>query len=131
MDHRYMTWFRACRAPAAAALWVALLSQSSVAETGDPVCGRRASYGCILCASRSCRDIRRRAAINAARTKRSCIVSGLFSDCNDAAIDAEDSGLLPDHQGGGTSTAFSLSYCIPDVVRPLIGSARFACVNVL
>ena len=86
MDHRYMAWFRACRAPAAATLSVALLSQSSVAETADPAMPgvhhalhfmrvtqlpRYSASGRHECGS-------------GGDAKRSCIVSGLFSDCNEA-----------------------------------------------
>jgi hypothetical protein len=114
MDRRYLTWFRACRAPAAAALSAALLSQSSVAETGNSAAvgahpelhfvrtaqlPRYSASGMHQCGS----------------DKHSCVVTGLFSDCNDAAITLRARDCCPTTAGGGTSTAFSLSYCIPDV----------------
>jgi|HubBroStandDraft_6_1064221.scaffolds.fasta_scaffold1483725_2 hypothetical protein len=117
MDHRYMAWFRACRAPAAAALSVALLSQSSVAETADPAMPgvhhalhfmrvtqlpRYSASGRHECGS-------------GGDAKRSCIVSGLFSDCNEAATTLRTRDCCPTTKDGGTSTAFSLSYCIPDL----------------
>jgi hypothetical protein len=117
MDHRYMAWFRACRGPAAAALSVALLSQSSVAEIGSPA------------ASNAYRGLRnthiaqlprysasgRHECGSGGDAKRSCIVSGLFSDCNEAASTLRTRDCCPTTKDGGTSTAFSLSYCIPDL----------------
>jgi hypothetical protein len=46
--------------------------------------------------------------------KHSCVVSGLFSDCNQAATSLRTLDCCPTTKGGGASTAFTLSYCIPD-----------------
>jgi hypothetical protein len=44
----------------------------------------------------------------------SCVVTGLFSDCNEAASSLRTRDCCPTSAGGGTSTAFTLTYCIPD-----------------
>jgi hypothetical protein len=44
----------------------------------------------------------------------SCVVTGLFSDCNEAASTLRTRDCCPTSAGGGTSTAFALTYCIPD-----------------
>jgi hypothetical protein len=113
MNHRYLAWFRACRAPAAAALSAALLVQSSVAETGSAAAAsphpglhflrtaqlpRYSASGLHQCGS----------------DKRSCVVSGLFNNCNDAAITLKARDCCPTTAGGGTSSSFALTYCIPD-----------------
>lgn len=46
--------------------------------------------------------------------KGSCVVSGLFSDCNQAATSLRTLDCCPSSKGGGASTAFTLTYCIPD-----------------
>jgi hypothetical protein len=46
--------------------------------------------------------------------KRSCVVTGLFSDCNQAETSLRTRDCCPTTKGGGTSTAFTLTYCIPD-----------------
>jgi hypothetical protein len=46
--------------------------------------------------------------------KHSCVVTGLFSDCNQAATSLRTQDCCPTSKGGGTSTAFTLTYCIPD-----------------
>jgi hypothetical protein len=50
-----------------------------------------------------------------AGTKQSCVVTGLFSDCNDAMMSLQTRDCCPTTKGGGTSTGFTLSYCIPDI----------------
>lgn len=44
----------------------------------------------------------------------SCVVTGLFSDCNEAASTLRTRDCCPTSGGGGTSTAFALTYCISD-----------------
>jgi hypothetical protein len=46
--------------------------------------------------------------------RHSCVVTGLFSDCNEAASSLRTRDCCPTSTGGGTSTAFTLTYCIPD-----------------
>jgi len=46
--------------------------------------------------------------------KHSCVVSGLFSDCNQATTSLRTRDCCPTSKGGGASTAFTLTYCIPD-----------------
>jgi hypothetical protein len=117
MDHRYTAWFRTCRAPAAAALWVALVSQSGVAQTGNPAASnayRELRYTPIAQLPRYSASGRHECG-SGGDAKRSCIVSGLFSDCNEAATTLRTRDCCPTTRDGGTSTAFSLSYCIPDL----------------
>jgi len=47
-------------------------------------------------------------------TGHSCVVSGLFNDCKTAAISLATRDCCPTTPGGGASTGFTLSYCIPD-----------------
>jgi hypothetical protein len=117
MDHRYLAWFRACRAPAAAALSAALLSQSSVAETGNPAAaGAHPELRLLHVVQLPRYSASGRHQCGAGDDpKRSCIVSGLFSDCNEAASVLRTRDCCPTTKGGGTSSAFSLSYCIPDL----------------
>lgn len=117
MDHRYLAWFRACRAPAAAALSVALLSQSSVAQTGnaDAAAGTHRELHMMRVAQLPRYTASGRHQCGSNDPKRSCVVSGLFSDCNDAATTLKVRDCCPTTKGGGTSSAFSMSYCIPDV----------------
>jgi hypothetical protein len=116
MNRRYLAWFRPCRAPAAAALSVALLSQSGVAETSNAAAAG-AHLGLHLMRSaqlpRYTASGRHQCGSNDA--KRSCVVTGLFSDCNDAAITLKARDCCPTTKDGGTSSAFSMSYCIPDI----------------
>jgi hypothetical protein len=117
MDRRYMAWFRALRAPAAAALSVALLSQSSVAETDKPAASnadRGLHYTRIAQLPRYSASGRHECG-SGGDPKPSCIVSGLFSDCNEAASTLRTRDCCPTTKDGGTSTAFALSYCIPDL----------------
>jgi len=46
--------------------------------------------------------------------KRSCVVTGLFSDCNQAETSLRTRDCCPTAKGGGTTTGFTLTYCIPD-----------------
>jgi hypothetical protein len=117
MDRRYLAWFRAGRAPAAAALLTALLAQSSVAETGNAAAASAHSGLHLMRAAQLPRYTAsgRHQCGSGDDAKRSCVVSGLFSDCNDAAITLKARDCCPTTKGGGTSSAFSLSYCIPDV----------------
>lgn len=46
--------------------------------------------------------------------KRSCVVTGLFTDCNDATIALQTRDCCPTTAGGGASSRFTLTYCIPD-----------------
>jgi hypothetical protein len=46
--------------------------------------------------------------------ERTCVVTGLFRDCNEAAMSLRTRDCCPTTKGGGKSRAFSLSYCIPD-----------------
>ena len=114
MKRRYQAWFRACRAPAIAALSAALLSQSSVAETGNPA---TAGVRHELHSQRMAQLPRYSASgrHQCGSDKRSCIVSGLFSDCNEAASVLRTRDCCPTTKSGGTSSAFSMSYCIPDL----------------
>jgi hypothetical protein len=48
---------------------------------------------------------------------RSCIVSGQFNDCNDATISLRTRDCCPTTRNGGSSTGFSLNYCIPESFR--------------
>jgi hypothetical protein len=46
---------------------------------------------------------------------RSCIVTGSgFSNCNDATIVLRTRDCCPTTPQGGTSSGFTLNYCIPD-----------------
>lgn len=51
---------------------------------------------------------------NGSGGQRSCVVSGLFSDCNEAAISLRTRDCCPTAKGGGKSTGFAITYCIPD-----------------
>jgi hypothetical protein len=117
MDRRYLAWFRACRAPAAAALSVALLSQSGVAETGNPAAaGAHSGLHFIRTAQLPRYTASGRHQCGSDKDpKRSCVVTGLFSDCNDAATTLKTRDCCPTTAGGGTSSAFYLTYCIPDI----------------
>jgi hypothetical protein len=48
----------------------------------------------------------------------SCVVSGSFSNCNDATITLRTRDCCPTTKNGGTSKGFALNYCIPDTLRP-------------
>jgi hypothetical protein len=114
MDRPYLARVRACRAPAAATLSVALLLQSSVAGTANPAAaGARPGLHVMRTAQLPRYSASGRHQCGS--DKRSCVVSGLFSDCNDATSTLKARDCCPTTAGGGTSTGFSLSYCIPDV----------------
>jgi hypothetical protein len=117
MHRRYWNWCRACRAPAAAALAVALLLQSSVAETGNagPAAARPGGYTLRAAQLPRYTASGRHQCGSGDDAKRSCIVTGLFSDCNEAATTLRTRDCCPTTKGGGTSTGFYLSYCIPDI----------------
>jgi hypothetical protein len=91
----------------AAPLSITLLSQSSVAETGNPAHLHRATTKMLgvgqphQCGSGN-------------DPKRSCVVTGLFSNCNDAEIPLKAWDCCPTTAGGGTSSAFYPIRCIPD-----------------
>lgn len=44
----------------------------------------------------------------------SCVVTGLFRDCNEATISLQTRDCCPTTAGGGKSSGFVMSYCIPD-----------------
>ena len=49
---------------------------------------------------------------------RSCVVTGSgFSNCNDASIFLKTRDCCPTTPTGGTSSGFTLNYCIPDRVQ--------------
>ena len=49
---------------------------------------------------------------------RSCVVAGSgFTNCNDATVVLQTRDCCPTTPAGGTSSGFTLNYCIPD--RPL------------
>jgi hypothetical protein len=46
---------------------------------------------------------------------RSCVVTGSgFSNCNDASINLQTRDCCPTTPKAGTSSGFTLNYCIPD-----------------
>jgi len=48
---------------------------------------------------------------------RSCVVTGSgFTNCNDASISLQTRDCCPTTRKGGTSSSFTLNYCIPDRV---------------
>jgi len=47
-------------------------------------------------------------------SSHSCVVTGLFRDCNEATISLQTRDCCPTTPGGGKSSGFTLSYCIPD-----------------
>jgi hypothetical protein len=48
---------------------------------------------------------------------RSCVVTGSgFTNCNDASISLQTRDCCPTTRNGGTSSGFTLNYCIPDRV---------------
>lgn len=51
---------------------------------------------------------------SASSAGRSCVVTGLFQDCNEAAIALRTRDCCPTTPGGGKSSGFTLTYCIPD-----------------
>jgi hypothetical protein len=117
MDRPYLAWVRACRAPAAAALSAALLSQSSVAETANPAAAGAHSALPLMRTAQLPRYTAsgRHQCGSGNDPKRSCVVTGLFSDCNDATSTLKARDCCPTTAGGGTSSAFYLTYCIPDL----------------
>jgi hypothetical protein len=42
------------------------------------------------------------------------VVTGLFTDCNEATIALQTRDCCPTTAGGGASSRFTLTYCIPD-----------------
>ena len=117
MHRRYWAWGQACRAPAAAALAVALLSQPNIAETGNasPAGARPGGYTLRTAQLPRYSAAGRHQCGSGNDAKRSCIVSGLFSDCNEAAATLRTRDCCPTSKGGGTSSGFYISYCIPDI----------------
>jgi hypothetical protein len=52
-----------------------------------------------------------------AQTRRTCVVTGTFSTCSDAAISLQTRDCCPTTRDGGKSSGFSMSYCIPEIAR--------------
>jgi hypothetical protein len=50
-----------------------------------------------------------------ASEKRSCVVSGEFSDCNEARGLLQTRDCCPSSAGGGRSAGFTLLTCIPNI----------------
>jgi hypothetical protein len=48
----------------------------------------------------------------------SCVVSGQFMNCSDATTTLQTRDCCPTTKKGGTSTGFTLTYCIPELSRP-------------
>ena len=117
MNRGYLAYFRACRAPAAVALSALLWSQSGVAgaAASNAVAAAPASHFIHTAQLPRYSASGRHQCGSGNDPKRSCVVTGLFNSCNDAAIGLKTRDCCPTTQGGGTSTAFAMAYCIPDI----------------
>ena len=117
MDRHYRAWLRICGTSAAAVLSVALLVQSGVADVREAA-GAGANLGLHL---QQTAQLPRYTASGRHQcstdkdAKKSCIVTGQFSSCNEASIGLKTRDCCPTSAAGGTSHGFTMSYCIPDM----------------
>jgi hypothetical protein len=102
------------KSAAAATLIAGGMVQSSIAEIAMAPRGHSQAFGARLAQlpRYSASGLHQCGTTNGGH--RSCVVTGLFSDCNEAASALRTRDCCPTSAGGGTSTAFTLTYCIPD-----------------
>ena len=117
MNHRYPACSHACGTPVAAALSAVLLSQLgvAVAASANPAAAQPAAQFIHTAQLPRYSASGRHQCGSGNDPKRSCVVTGLFNNCNDASIGLKTRDCCPTTPGGGTSTAFAMTYCIPDV----------------
>jgi hypothetical protein len=114
MTQRSSTWLCAGALPAMAVMAVVLWPQSGIADGGSSVLTLRQHPLRIAQLPRYSASGMHQCG-QSGNGKRSCVVSGLFSDCNEAAISLRTRDCCPTTKDGGNSTGFALSYCIPDI----------------